>query len=179
MRYLGFATAFLAGLLLGEVAGFPGLVVGALLFLAVIAMWLLNREAPGPTDTEAARGWRAVELELSRSRRMERTFCLARVAVGDGWTVDRRTRLLRAIQDSTRDIDAAWWSGADVLILLSESTSARVRSLIGRLQAQIPSRSAWAIAEFPRDGLTLQALLAALDERAASAARLEVSDGTL
>ena len=165
--------------MIGYLADVGGLIVGGLLFAAAIALWLLGRGREAEATTESEQGWEAIELELSRSRRMERTFSLARATLVAHPTTAARSSLLATMRGSTRDIDACWWSGRHLLILLSETPRWGAMGLVRRLQRELPHAAVWTIAEYPVDGLTLEALLASLEDRSRSVAQLEVSDGAV
>lgn len=184
MWYAGIALAFLIGLVLGEVSGAAGMVsVGMViappLMLAVVGLLLRRNTRSNDSQYDDSRGWRAVELELSRSRRMERSFSLARVEIDEPADAQSRDELLGFLRDATRVIDASWYAGPHLLILLSETPSQKATAVVRRLEGHLPAGSSWSIAEFPRDGLTLEALLSSLEDRARSEAQVGVSDGAL
>ena len=179
MWYAGIALAFLVGLVLGELTGAAGVAIAPLLILPVVGLAYLRRSRAPAVAQDDRRGWRAVELELSRARRMERSFSLARVDVGQSDGAKARDDLLRSLRDGTRVVDASWYAGPSLLILLSETPSAQAGAVVRRFEGQLPDESSWSIAEYPRDGLTLEALLSSLEDRARSKATVEVSDGAL
>lgn len=179
MWYAGLALAFLAGLVLGELSGVAGMVIAPLLILALVGLAYVRRSRGQASPQDDRRGWRAVELELSRARRMERSFSLARVDIGEPDGAQARDDLLRSLRDGTRVVDASWYAGPNLLILLSETPSAQAGAVVRRFEGKLPGESSWAIAEYPRDGLTLEALLSSLEDRARSKATVEVSDGAL
>jgi hypothetical protein len=183
---VGIGLAILVGLAVREaIAGsMADVVMASAAFVAGSMGLALTLRRSGSTDDSLGgkrHGWPAIERELSRSRRKERTFSLARLTPTQELAEPSKSRVLRAMQRSIRDIDAAWWAGSDILLMLSETSSSSVGPLIGRLQAAVPSAGfGWTVAEFPRDGLTLPALLSVLaDDESVSAAQLEVSDGAL
>jgi hypothetical protein len=183
--FIGVALAFLLGLAVrNAISGSTDdFVIASIAFVAgcmglALTFRRADRQAPGDADVS---GWRAIGRELSRARRMERSFSLARITPADDVDVAGREPLLRTFNGSIRDIDAGWWLGDDILIMLSETSADSIGPLMKRLQAAVPSvQFAWSVAEFPRDGLTLPALLGALTvDQATAAAQLEVSDGAL
>jgi hypothetical protein len=179
MWYAGIAMAFLVGLVIGELSGAAGLVVAPLLILSLVGLVYLRRGHVSVDPDDDRRGWKAVELELSRARRMERSFSLARVDVGQSAAAQARDELLHVLRNRTRVVDASWYAGPQLLILLSETPSAQAGAVVRRFEGYLPVESSWSIAEYPRDGLTLEALLSSLEDRARSKATVEVSDGAL
>ena len=182
--FVGVAVVFLLGLAVrnafaGSMDDFLIALVALLAACMGLALSLRPGERPRRDEADVS-GWRAIGRELSRARRMERSFSLARIAPAENMDPDDREPLVRTLRQSIRDIDAGWWAGNDILLMLSETPSASVGPLMKRLQVAAPSfEFGWSVAEFPRDGLTLAALLTALGtEESASAAQLEVSDGT-
>lgn len=178
MLYAGVALAFLVGLVIGELTGTLGWIVAALL-LAAVGFVFARRDRVGSAENEEGRGWRAVERELSRSRRMERSFSLARLEIGDSVDKPAREELVGLLRSRIRIIDASWYAGPQLLMLLSETPRSRATAVVRRLAKQLPSGSSWSIAEYPGDGLTLEALLSSLDDPARSEAQVGVSDGAL
>jgi len=179
MWYAVVAFAILVGLAIGELGGTSGWVIAPVVALAVVGLLFALRVRASGHEQEDSRGWRAVEQELSRSRRMERSFSLARLDVGESVDAPERDELLSVLRGRTRVIDASWYAGPQLLMLLSETPSARAAAVVRRLEHDVPPGSSWSIAEFPRDGLTLEALLSSLDDPAKSEAQVGVSDGAL
>lgn len=182
---VGVAVVFLLGLAIGNAVTGPTddfpIALVALLAAGMGLAWFLRTGRRSAPDEPDVSGWRAIERELSRARRMERSFAVARIVPAANVDAGGREPLLRAVRRSIRDIDAGWWAGNDILLMLSETPSAAVGPLMKRLEVAAPSfEFAWSVAEYPRDGLTLPALLAAVAaEESAPAAQLEVSDGAV
>jgi hypothetical protein len=182
MAFLGIGVAFVLGLLVGQVVGGTTavFVIAGLPALALVGNAFATRALRSPSEDDGiSSGWAAVQQELSRARRMERIFSLARLTPTQGVESGSRAGVLRELRRTIRDIDAGWWEGTDVFLLLSETSTAEVGSLITRLEAVLPAwRFRWSAAEFPRDGLTVPAIIATLAANAsAPVAQLEVSDG--
>src|SRR5215210_2217434 len=165
MAYLGIGIAFAFGLLIGNAMGatVPILLVAGLSTLQLVGNVLTTRGSRSSGEGTVPSGWRAVEQELSRARRMERTFSLARLTPRHAVAPHLQEGVLRELRRAIRDIDAGWWEGEHIFLLLSETSAAAVRPLITRLGLTVPSwRFRWFVAEFPRDGLTVPALMASL-----------------
>jgi len=178
MRYLGAIAAIATGLLIGRMVETAALLGTTLLVACAIGAWVLARQrAQQPAGADEA--WRAFERELSRSRRMERTFSVVRVSFSEPIAAETRKEILSRWRHSTRDIDACWWSDSAVMVLLSETPASRAPAIVSRLQEALHGPANWCIAEYPRDGLTLEALVASLDEQARSGVQVEVTDGAV
>jgi hypothetical protein len=182
VAFIGIGIAFVLGLLLGHVVVGPTavLVIAGVPTLALVGNALATRASRSSAEDDViTSGWGAVERELSRARRMERTFSLARLTPTQDVESSSRAGVLRELRRTMRDIDAGWWEDKDVFLLLSETSTAEVGSLIARLEAALPAlRFRWSAAEFPRDGLTVPAIIATLATNAsAPLVQLEVSDG--
>jgi hypothetical protein len=71
-----------------------------------------------------------------------------------------------ALRDTLRDIDAVWTDRRGVFLLLPESDVAAGRALVARLrggeQAFLTAEDDVRVGAFPADGLTLDALIAAV-----------------
>lgn len=169
---------FIVGLAVGGAPTAPAIAIG--LFVGFVGGGQMARRSRSLAENNTAvSGWRAVERELSRARRMERTFSLARVAPTVDVDAGFRAGLLGELRRSIRDIDASWWQGNEIFLLLSETSATQVSPLVARVEAIVPGGPGrWSVAEFPRDGLTVAALVANLaGHESASPAQLEVSDG--
>jgi hypothetical protein len=148
------------------------LVSAAVVLVAVLVRPSSTRAALSLTITD---GWRDLARELRRSRRHAHPFALARLepasAAGDATTARgqsavavRRAALTLASQ--VRAIDRVWTDSESVYLLLPESDRAAAERLISRarqIDPEIRMLSSDRIAVFPDDGVTVGALLDALD----------------
>jgi diguanylate cyclase (GGDEF)-like protein len=129
----------------------------------------------------------AAERELSRSRRYRRPFVLAYVdvrglkAVNDSQGHLAGDALLRhaagLLRDSARADDVVGRIGGDELaLLLAEQSTEGAEAVVNRLRSLLPERQGelglstqWDLtigtAAYPRDGLTVEELLATADRR--------------
>jgi hypothetical protein len=105
-----------------------------------------------------------LERELRRSRRFGRPLSLVRVRALDG---DARplASTLRAI---AREVDHVATLGDNVLVLLPETDGAAARAFVDRASRSVGQAQAAnaTVASFPNDGLTLSALIAAVNGHA-------------
>lgn len=157
--------------------GMAGLVFGA------VAMQILQPTAPPGARSESQDGpspWEQFLRELDRSRRYDLTFTLARIPrpsapeaerlgrPGRGRRArrDRMADLGGALRPHLRSTDLTWNEGAYLYALLPGIDHDVCRRLLDRIDAHSPGlipSSGVAFASFPADGLTGNALLAALD----------------
>jgi len=131
--------------------------------------------------------WALARREMERSRRYGHPLALVRVVPlsapanaaphGPSSRATRRPRAERAarlagadlvtrLQTTLRDIDAVWSDRRGVFLLLPETDAAAGESLVRRLRAgeqpMLAERDDVRIGAFPADGLTLDALVAAV-----------------
>jgi hypothetical protein len=129
--------------------------------------------------------WGLARRELERSRRYGHPLALVRVvpitarsesAAPSASSIrrGRRTRagraataeLVLALRDTLRDIDAVWTDRRGVFLLLPESDVAAGRALVSRLRGGerpfLTAEDDVRVGAFPADGLTLDALIAAV-----------------
>jgi hypothetical protein len=132
--------------------------------------------------------WGLARRELERSRRYGHPLALVRVVpitarhettapAASSVRLGRRTRAGRAgrdaaaelvlgLRDTLRDIDAVWTDRRGVFLLLPESDVEAGRSLVARLrggeQPFLTAEDDVRVGAFPADGLTLDALIAAV-----------------
>jgi hypothetical protein len=127
--------------------------------------WPLVRR-PGLEPTNAA--WEGFLREFERARRYERPFVVAVVpdaASMPGLRVTDNRGRPPALQ--LRRTDETWWVGADLYILLPETTGADGHRWRRRVLAAGACGNL-RLAGFPDDGVTTNALLAAVDAAAPS-----------
>jgi hypothetical protein len=131
--------------------------------------------------------WALARRELERSRRYGHPLALLRVVpLGPAQTIEgelaqpRRSRRVRseriavraaadlvlALRDSLRDIDAVWSDRRGVFMLLPESDAAAGTALVQRLRTGerplLSDQDDVRVGAFPADGLTLDAMIAAV-----------------
>jgi hypothetical protein len=132
--------------------------------------------------------WGLARRELERSRRYGHPLALVRVVpitarsesaapTASSIRRGRRTRagragrdaaaeLVLALRDTLRDIDAVWTDRRGVFLLLPESDVAAGRALVSRLRGGerpfLTAEDDVRVGAFPADGLTLDALIAAV-----------------
>jgi hypothetical protein len=110
-----------------------------------------------PTATRDMRIELAAELE--RARRYGGGFQLARIGLSDAPS-SRRSAAMVAV----RRTDRIWRDGTDLIVLLPECGDAALEGWQHRFEQQLGEQDvSIRTACFPRDGLTLDALLARLD----------------
>jgi hypothetical protein len=102
-----------------------------------------------------------LDRELQRSRRYARPLSLVRIRSRSG----DATQLVAALQAMTREGDHVWTVAREVVVLLPEADAPAARAFVDRVCDPVAGRPAWetATASFPDDGLTRQALVAALN----------------
>ncbi|HWG38889.1 MAG TPA: hypothetical protein VN690_14345 [Terriglobales bacterium] len=133
-------------------------------------MPLLKRSlhlAPPPAGILASRlaAHPALLRILSRARRQQAPLVLLRVAPDPAASAgdDRHRRFLEALAAEVRVSDLVWWEPGAVVMLMLESARAPHQPLarLRRLAQLEGARPRWGAAQFPEQGLTLQALLEA------------------
>jgi hypothetical protein len=102
-----------------------------------------------------------LDQELQRSRRYARPLSLVRVRARAGDAAP----LVAALEGMTREVDHLWTVGRDVVVLLPEADPAAAQAFVDRACDPLAGTLVWetATASFPDDGLTRQALVAALN----------------
>jgi hypothetical protein len=133
-----------------------------LLFLGAV---VATRRGPNEYTADGVRGWSELARELDRSRRFSRSFSLIQIGLddhGDGEAVRRRVERLSR---SVRSIDYSWTSESALYVLLPETDGAAAMMLGTRIRETSPELMPERIAmvTFPEDGITVGALLEALD----------------
>jgi hypothetical protein len=164
--------------------------VAALLILAttVLMRTRLHRRAPAVDGTWGRGGralspstdlpagsapWADVRKELQRCRRYERPLALirmswpSRTSLGGRLFGKRAARehLRRAIAGAMRDCDLYLEESRHLYLVLPECDRDAAQHLLGRLVQAAPDTAFLdvAVAEFPRDGLTIGGLLRAVE----------------
>jgi hypothetical protein len=123
-----------------------------------------------PTDNDP---WQALRREVDRSRRHGHPATLLRVPAPGSVTDRRLRRELTHVSDRLREVlrsvDSVWSQRDGVYALLPETDRDSVESLLARLRREctglIPAEGL-GIACFPEDGLTANALRAAVEQPA-------------
>lgn len=126
-----------------------------------------------------------IRREVDRARRHEHPVALAKITVPGAAAADETARLIEAIRPSgagragPRSADRFWRSGGSVYLLLPETTADGARSVVARAILADPSliKSAWRVASFPEDALTVGALFEALGTRPPRAEELPSPTG--
>ncbi len=175
---VGVGVMLLTAAAVGEVA-LPTsslLLVGVVTLPAVVAIPGAAARRDGgaaASVTATSVGQRSALAELERSRRYERKFCLVRlerrqsVALSRGPGNSVSLREAAALAGAFRQTDAVWTQAGAVYGLLPETDGDSAHGLIARLVAEdsrltgVEAR----VAEFPSNGLTLPALIAAMDQQ--------------
>ena len=163
--------AFIAGSILVIIATFvatawAGLsslqLLGGFALVGAIALGrrLAMTAEPADDHTNAEAGRQALGHEIARARRMERRFTI--VSLTAGHNADQND-LLAAVKRSIRELDAAWEDAHSTFILLSETPASGVSSVLVRLSGGQAPAFQWTAVEYPRDGLTLEALMSGLE----------------
>jgi hypothetical protein len=137
--------------------------------------------------------WMLARRELERSRRYGHPLALVRIVplqpmrtrLEAGVDVDapssRRARVDRAaadlvsgLRETLREIDAVWTDRRGVFMLLPESDAASGHALVGRLRSGerplLTGEDDVRVGAFPADGLTLDAMIAAVTRPVAAPA---------
>lgn len=158
-----------------------GLVLGLLLAaLMTLVLGMFRRPSAADYYDDPADAARALQLELERARRFERPLSLIRIrpqeAIGGSAAPPGAERAW--FERRLRSVDRAWQQGADLLLMLPETTGDEAKSLIARLAEEVPELRGTAarVASFPDDGLTSGSLLAHLESPPARAAAASVRD---
>jgi hypothetical protein len=135
--------------------------------------------SPKPPDDEHP--WTVLAFELERSRRYRHRLTVIRLvpdeASGQGSARregrpglrrdGRRRDLLAAVRATLRSGDRAWSEGGAVFVLMPETDGAGAAAFVARARATLPQLAGAQVrlASFPEDGLTSQALRAAVTAR--------------
>ena len=119
--------------------------------------------------------WAALEREIDRSRRHGRALALLRLT----WHAEGRRlgAVVDAVRATVRSVDSVWVDHEAIFVLLPESDRAAADRLLARLGFASPgivdTRDA-RVASFPQDGLTANALRAAVSRARPSPPALQV-----
>jgi len=112
--------------------------------------------------------WHAVRREIDRSRRHRHPFVLVRLPVPRRGRAARRalTAGVTLLHTTLRSGDSVWAEGDAVYLLLPETDRDGATRLLDRLgdeaPAVVPGHEAVRMACFPQDGLTVNAIRAAV-----------------
>jgi hypothetical protein len=125
---------------------------------------LATRKANMLADQETERlwFWRLVKLEVERTRRRDHAFSVLCVRNLDASVL---AELAHRLRPQLRDTDAVLAERDRLLILLSDTSGADAKSAMRRLADQsdlLPHEADWTEVQFPRDALTLGALIECL-----------------
>lgn len=107
--------------------------------------------------------WEELRRELLRSRRYRHVFVVARIP-RNGSSLTRASGLATFL----RRTDRIWSVGDDVYVLLPETDRERAEALLTRIRREAPRvlpMEGVRVAVFPLEGVTVGAMLAALDGR--------------
>ncbi len=141
------------------------LIVEVLIALSGVAFLVVRRRRAG--SIVDLPGWEALSIEFERSRRYERSFVLVRFEYrGSGPAREASLRLMAEAGALLRSIDRAWLQGRHVFVLLPECEHQDGAAFVERVHCTyrehvVPESTR--IVAFPRDGLTSEAILSALD----------------
>jgi hypothetical protein len=111
--------------------------------------------------------WATLEREIDRSRRHRHTLALLRLS----WPASDRAQRRKlsagvdALRATVRSVDSVWVDHDGILVLLPESDRAGADGLLARVRATSPGlvdAGEVRVASFPQDGLTANALRAAV-----------------
>jgi hypothetical protein len=124
--------------------------------------------------------WQALRHEVDRSRRHGHPAALVRIAPVTVASNDRRARrelngIAQRLQGLLRTIDCIWLQRDAVYVLLPEADRDAVEALMARLRrvaAGLLPAEGVAVACFPEDGLTANALRSAVTETPKGAIKL-------
>jgi phosphoserine phosphatase len=125
-------------------------------------------------ETERLWFWRLIKLEVERARRRDHAFSVVCIRNLDAPVVAEVARQLRP---QLRDTDAVLAEEDRVLILLSDTCGEAVRHAARRLPLHcnmLHEQAYWQEVAFPRDALTLRALIECL-HRADTGERLPLA----
>ncbi|MGH8899037.1 MAG: hypothetical protein ACRDZ4_18930 [Egibacteraceae bacterium] len=173
--FLGFGVLAL-GTVFAAIAPHPGIaaLVGLGAAVCTVAGFVAGRASlecaatalPGNEPFPAM----VFELELERSRRFSHPFTIMRVetnpALGGHWPHETPTATASRLREWVRSVDVVWEHGSSVYLLLPECSQAQAAQAFARI-ADLepglcrPGRVRTAV--FPVDGLTVPALLRALE----------------
>jgi lipopolysaccharide/colanic/teichoic acid biosynthesis glycosyltransferase len=126
-----------------------------------------QRASAGRARAQAA--WAALDREIDRSRRHRHEVTLLRLGArgGDGADPRRLAASADRLRALIRSVDYVWFDGDGLFVLLPESGRGDADGLLKRLAAAAPAIAGAgagevSVATFPQDGLTANALRAAV-----------------
>lgn len=182
LRYLQLiVVALLAGVILAALIQSSGagdwllsVAAGAVGALAVAGVvWTRGGYGMTTAMRHAEVGWSALHSELARSRRHDRSFVLIAIPE-EVWSTPEADHSERAVHGLSaavslhallRTPDRAWTDGALFHVLLTECDREQADSFLSRARDQLPHlfpADKVRLAVFPKDGITVGALLAEL-----------------
>lgn len=110
------------------------------------------------------------ELELERSRRFSHSFTILRVetdpALGGYWPHETPSATASRLRQWVRSVDVVWEHGSSVYVLMPECNQTQAAEALARIIELDPGfcrPGRVRTAVFPSDGLTIHALLRALE----------------
>ena len=120
--------------------------------------------------------WSELRREIDRSRRFDHGVTLLRAeppAPVAGWRGQRRhAHALERLERALRTIDSVWADGEAIYMMLPETDREAAEVVVSRLWRELPDLLAFEalrMASFPAEGLTAEALRAAVDRTPESA----------
>lgn len=145
--------------------------LGALLLTGAFRLRSDGATSSLPRQMES--GWRALDLELARSRRHDRRFAIVSVpdrlwtpaGAGESERVDAALSAVAVVQGLLRRPDRAWADGSVLLVLLTDCDGVQAQAFLQRAASTMPhlfGAALVSLAVFPDDGVTLGALLASM-----------------
>jgi len=181
----------LLGLIVGAIIGnlFPGALALIVLFVVVAVVTFFD---PGPDRQAVAPPVSQNRLaglgrEFERGRRHQRPFAVLRIVSSsppNGRRGRRRgisaTPWYAGLWRYLRVLDQVWEDDGAILVVLPETDRATAQTVVERLRKAIPEigrEHAISLAVFPDDGVTLGALLGALEGRPVGPAPIPAISG--
>jgi hypothetical protein len=129
--------------------------------------------------------WEALRREIDRSRRHRHALTLLRLGPAPRGRLDRRGRegllsTMLSLRQLMRSVDSVWADRDGIFMLLPESDRTAADGLLQRLRETVPEAvgpEGPRVACFPADGLTANALRAAVNRSFDGPAALPVGPG--
>lgn len=127
--------------------------------------------------------WATLRREVDRSRRHGRPLALLRLGPPHHSRLARHALVsaVRALRGSLRGVDSVWLDRHGILLLLPETDRAAAGAVMERLPTVVPAVTATRVSLvcFPEDGLTANALRAAVGREDAPPRALPADRGML
>ena len=113
-------------------------------------------------------GWDALQREIDRSRRHERSLALASISLPDAepeGNADDMMATIGRVRSQLRSIDVLWTDGSRLWVLMPESGREGGTTALRRIMGAAPETRGdhWKLVVFPDDAMTFGALIAELD----------------